>query len=268
MRRHGLRLGLVVLALGSMGACAEAQRLDEQVLSRYGGVYVADCGDAASARAEVFADSLVLQGGGRRLAGLRPQPAYSWFGNSPPEGFALALLATAPQGRAMTWLVFDGPGGRHLLIDDDGLDGAAPTGMTFSRCDTLPAETPPPPQPERAYAMDELSAAGLLRDAAARAAYYGVLGPLQDQSWLADLDGPSPLNRMVDIAGRTYLLACACKNHDCYDNSVVLLYAAAEGTMYGMVYQSGDSILLGSPPPALARDLERLWREEFRQDPN
>ena len=267
MRGHCHRPGLAALTLCTVGACAEPPRLDDQVLSRYGGVYLADCADAASARAEVFADSLVLQGGGQRLAGLRPQPAHSWFGNSPPEGFALALLATAPQGREMTWLVFDGPGGRHLLIGDGGLEGAAPTGMTLSRCDTLRTGTTAPDPPERPYTLDELSASGLLNDDAARAAYYAVLGALRDEPWLADLDGPSPQNRMVDVAGGKYLLACACKNHDCYDNSVVLLYAAAEGEMFGMVYQSGDSTLLGTPPPALARELPRLWQEEFRQDP-
>ncbi len=121
------------------------------------------------------------------------------------------------------------------------------------------------PRGAPAPALDEVGASGLLLDAAARETYEAVLGPLREEPWLAELDGPSPENRWLDLDGRRYLLVEACKNHDCYDNSVVLLYAAADGVMYGKVYQSGRSTLLGRPPPALARELERLWQEEFRQ---
>lgn len=116
-----------------------------------------------------------------------------------------------------------------------------------------------------AYALHELGAAGLLLDPAAKAAYAAILGPLRDEPWLAELDGPSPTNQLIDIAGRSFLLASACKNHDCYDNSVVLLYDALDGVMYGEVRRSGQVTLLGGPPPALVPELHRLWREEFRQ---
>lgn len=123
-----------------------------------------------------------------------------------------------------------------------------------------------PPRGAPVPALDEVGASGILLDAAARDAYEAALGPLREEPWLADLDGPSPENRWIDLDGRRYLLAEACKNHDCYDNNVVLLYDAGKRTMYGLVYRSGFTTRLGQPPPALALELERLWREEFRQE--
>lgn len=139
-------------------------------------------------------------------------------------------------------------------------------GAGVADCDVPAAEAlSTPPSPDRGYGLDEVGASGLLLDAAAKAAYDAVLGPLREESWLAELDGPSPLNRLVRIAGRSFLLVSACMNHDCYDNNVVLLYAAADSAIYGEVHRSGRVTLLGAPPPDLERELHRLWREEFRQ---
>jgi hypothetical protein len=123
-----------------------------------------------------------------------------------------------------------------------------------------------PASPTRSYALYELSAPGLLLDPEAKAAYDAALGPLLQESWLADLDGPSPESQLVAIAGTEYLLASACKNHDCADNNIVLLYSAARGVVYGKVYQSGKSTLVGAPPPAVAKELDRFWWEQFRKN--
>ena len=32
-------------------------------------------------------------------------------------------------------------------------------------------------------------------------------------------------------------------------------------------YQGGKSTLIGGPPPEVAKDLERLWQELFRSNP-
>ena len=45
---------------------------------------------------------------------------------------------------------------------------------------------------------------------------------------------------------------------------VVLLYDAAGGAVYGKVYQAGRTTLLGNPPPPLADELDKLWRQEWR----
>jgi hypothetical protein len=84
---------------------------------------------------------------------------------------------------------------------------------------------------------------------------------------LAKLDGPSPQNRPVKVAGADYVLLGACKNHDSRDNSVVLLYSGAQDVVYGKVFQKGKSTLVGSPPPAIAAELESLWKREWRSQP-
>ena len=64
--------------------------------------------------------------------------------------------------------------------------------------------------------------------------------------------------------GTEYLLARACKDHDCADNNTVLLYSAVQGVVYGKVYRQRRSTLIGAPPPAVASKLDRLWQAEWR----
>jgi hypothetical protein len=116
----------------------------------------------------------------------------------------------------------------------------------------------------KGYALDQLTAAGLLYNEKAKATYYKALGPLSKEPWLATLDGPSPQNRRVKVAGADYFLLAACKNRDCEQNSTVLLYSQAQDVVYGKVYQRGKSTLIGAQPPAVATELERLWKSEFR----
>jgi hypothetical protein len=116
----------------------------------------------------------------------------------------------------------------------------------------------------KGYALTELSAAGLLYDPKAKAAYTKALGPLAKNPWLARLDGPSPQNKAVKVAGADFVLLAACKDHDCADHNTVLLWSAPD-VVYGKVYQRGRSTLIGSPPPAVATELEKLWESESRQ---
>lgn len=116
----------------------------------------------------------------------------------------------------------------------------------------------------KGYALSELTAAGLLYNAQAKATYHKALGPLAKQPWLAKLDGPSNEFRPVKVAGADFMLGGTCKNHDCYDNSVVLLWSGVQNVVYGKVVQSGKSTLIGSPPPAVAAELGKLWKAEFR----
>ena len=119
----------------------------------------------------------------------------------------------------------------------------------------------------KGYALDELSAPGLLYNQKAKATYYKALGPLSKEEWLAKLDGPSPENRRIKVAGADYFLLAACKNRDCENNSTVLLYSPAQDVIYGKIYQRGKSTLIGAPPQAVATELERLWKNQFRSQP-
>ena len=85
------------------------------------------------------------------------------------------------------------------------------------------------------------------------------------ETWLAKLDGPAPLLKKIKVAGTEYVLASACKNHDCGDNNTVLLYSVAQGVVYGKILEQRRAMLIGAPPPAVASELERLWLAEWRQ---
>jgi hypothetical protein len=119
----------------------------------------------------------------------------------------------------------------------------------------------------KGYSLTELTASGLLYNPKAKAAYYKALGPLVKEPWLAKLDGPSNEFRAVKVAGADYMLGGTCKNHDCYDNTVVLLWSGVHDVVYGKVVQKGKSTLIGSPPPAVAAELETLWKTAFRSPP-
>jgi hypothetical protein len=66
--------------------------------------------------------------------------------------------------------------------------------------------------------------------------------------------------------GTEYLLASACKDHDCADNNAVLLYSAVQGVVYRKVYRQRRATLIGAPPPAVASESDRLWQAEWRQN--
>ncbi|MEO5883604.1 MAG: Ivy family c-type lysozyme inhibitor [Caldimonas sp.] len=116
----------------------------------------------------------------------------------------------------------------------------------------------------KGYALHDLGASGLLYDPKAKAIYYKALGPLAKQPWLAKLDGPSPQNRPIKVAGADYVLVSWCKNHDCEQNSAVLLWSGAQDVVYGKVYQKGKSTFIGAPPAALEAELDKLWKAEWR----
>lgn len=119
----------------------------------------------------------------------------------------------------------------------------------------------------KGYALTELTAAGLLYNAKAKETYYKALGPLTKESWLAKLDGPSSEGQAMKIAGADYVMLYTCKNHDCYDHNVVLLWSGVQNVVHGIVHQRGKSTLIGNPPPPVAAELEKLWKKHFRSQP-
>lgn len=119
---------------------------------------------------------------------------------------------------------------------------------------------------ESARSEREAAAASPLADPEFKRAYYRALGPKVRESWLARLDGPSPGQKSVFVAGADYIEIAFCKAHDCHDNNAVLLYSRAAGSVYGLVFEANRrSTLIGQPPPAIAAELQRLWQSEWRQ---
>lgn len=262
---------LAVFATALWASPLLAQRgLDPQALKAFGGTYMLKCGDNNSPKATVFADALVYLHGERRVAGRNVQQASSFFGRSPPPDYRTALLSEVA-GAELMFFLFEDRAGYYLTVDGDSkvvaAIGKAMVGKKFRRCDGAPKpmHTAAAP-PARSYQLHELSAPGLLQDPKAKAVYLKALGPLAREPWLATLDGPSPQNRLVKIAGQPFVLASACKNHDCADHNTVLLYSAEHGQIFGKVYQRGRSTLIGAPPPAVVHELDRLWRSEWRKN--
>jgi len=241
-------------------------KLDAETFKAFGGTYMSDCKNTASAKVTVFADALVFLNGDKRIAGSNVQAAASWYGNNPPPEYRVALLSELPGGQQMIFVVNEDRNGYYITLDGDakvmGAIGKPLTAQKFRQCDAAPKkENPPAPQ---TYSLVELDASGILLDPKAKAAYLKALGPLARVIWLASLDGPSPQNKAVKVAGVDYVLASSCKNHDCAENNLVLLYSATKGVVYGKIFQRGRSTLIGTPPPQIASELEKLWRSEWR----
>jgi hypothetical protein len=114
-------------------------------------------------------------------------------------------------------------------------------------------------------AQREVAPDSPLADREFKRAYYRALGPRVKEPWLAQLDGPSPGQKSMQIAGFDYVALAYCKARDCHDHNTVLLYSRAQGKVYGLVFEAGLGSLIGDPPAPVAAALERLWRDEWRQ---
>jgi hypothetical protein len=259
----------IAAAFVAVGAPAWAHStLDAQALKLYGGTYLSDCSNAAAPRLRVVADALMVEQETKRLTGRNVQAAYSYFGRSPPPDYQVALLSEVRGGSQLLFIVYRDKSGQYITLDGDAKVQAALgkplLGQKYRTCDAVKKESastaPSATQPE-----PMADAGALLMDPKFKFAYYKALGPMIKEDWLAKLDGPAPLNKKVKVGGTEYVLASACKNHDCADNNTVLLYSAAQGVVYGKIVQQRRAKLIGTPPPAVAAELDRLWIAEWRQ---
>jgi hypothetical protein len=106
-----------------------------------------------------------------------------------------------------------------------------------------------------------------LKEPAFKSAYAKALGQKAGTPWLAKRDGPAPEDKFVQVAGDRYVMNSFCKNRDCGDNSAVLLYSPEKKVVYGTIYEKGKITLIGDPPPAVATELGKLWKKEWRSQP-
>ena len=242
--------------------------LDAATFQAFGGTYLSDCGNNAAPKVTVFEDALVFLDGGKRIAGTNVQSAAGYYGQNTSPGYRTAILSEIQGGSQLIFVVSHDDAGDYITLDGDATVmqqiGTPLAGTKFRRCDPGAKQTTAAPAPAPTSASGTVDAGGMLLNPKFKAAHYKALGPLVKQMWLAKLDGPSPPTRTVSIGGREYVLVCSCKNHDCADNNAVLLYSPAFQVVYGKVYQRGRSSLIGAPPKAVARELERLWVAEWR----
>jgi hypothetical protein len=245
-------------------------------------VLAPDCSNYLLPQLKHLGDSLVVQDGGKAvLTGRKVKPAPKYFGATPPPEFETAFTSEIAGGEALVFVYYRNASGLFAAVEGGpkvmAALPAAFKGKRSRHCDpnrnAVPGAGVPSEQAKadpnkfKGYALTELGAAGLLYNAKAKATYHKALGPLTKEPWLAKLDGPSSENKAVKVAGADYVQVSTCKNHDCFENSVVLLYSGAQDVVYGKVYQRGRSTLIGSPPPAIGAELEKLWKSEFRSQP-
>ena len=273
---------MFVLAAISSTAWAQSKS-DIQRMQPYLGVLAPDCSNYLLPQLKHLGDSLVVQDGGKAvLTGRNVKPAPKHFGATPPPEFETAFTSEVAGGEALVFVYYRNASGLFAAVDGGpkvmaALPAAFKGGKRSRHCDpnrnAVPgagvpdAQAKADPNKFKGYALTELGASGLLYNAKAKETYYKALGPLTKEPWLAKLDGPSSENKAVKVAGADYVLVSTCKNHDCYENSVVLLYSGPQDLVYGKVYQRGKSTLIGSPPPAVAAELEKLWKTSFRSQP-
>jgi hypothetical protein len=263
---------LTFTAAASAPAWAQG-KLDAHTMKAFGGTYQIDCSSNTSPKATVFADALVFLDGDKRIAGSKVQAAAAYYGNSPPPEYRTVLLSEMPGGQELLFTIYEDKSGYYLKLEGDqkmmAAIGKPLSGKKFRRCDgtAKPMQAATAATVPKKYELHELGASGVLDDPKAKATYYKALGQLSKERWLAKLDGPSPQNKRVKVAGADYVLVSACKNHDCGENSMVMLYSASQDAAYGKVYQRGKSTLIGAPPPALVPELERIWKAEWRSQP-
>jgi hypothetical protein len=274
----------VAVALAGPSAPALAQeRLDKFQIDMWGGTWRPDCANAKGPEVTVLADALVYVNGNTRVVGTTNWATGSWFGNSPPADYVTTFVSAMPGDQQFLGMVFKDAKGEYMTLDGDAnvvaKIGKANAALKYRRCPPAGAKaSAPEPAAKTAaqVAADEAAAAaaaanpdagGMIAQPKFKAAYLKALGKWSKEPWLKDLDGPTPPSRLVTVAGTEYRLVSSCKNHDCYNNNVVVLYSEAKGIAYGRIMVATKSAMIGNPPPAVATQLGELWRQEFRKNP-
>jgi hypothetical protein len=269
------------------GPARSQEKLDKYSLQAWGGTWMSDCADNKSPRVTVFEEALVFLRGDTRVAGGNFRAAASWMGISPPEDYVVALLSELPGEKQFLAIVYRDELGEYITLEGDpdvrAQIGEPALAMKYRKCTAAaatpaaPAEKPATaaspatgtkPAPSAPAASGEMpDAIAMMADSAFKAAYAKALGPYAGEEWLAKLDGPSSPSKKVKVAKNEYLLVNSCKNHDCYDSNTLMLYSSAKKLVYGKVVVGGKHGLFGNPPPAVSKELETMWRAQWRSSP-
>ena len=268
--RFARRLAPVGMGFALAVSCLQARSqsgFNADVMKNYGGNYAIACQDAGAPRLRVTPNSLVFSQGGKSITGRDVQAAYSYFGNSPPANYRVALMSQVKGNTSMVFIVYEDKQGQYITLDvDDKLAaalGKARLSARYRYCDGPRAEAPS--KPGSPAAADPQYGFDLFQNPQFKALYIKTAGPLTRERWLAKLEGPTGPLRKTAVGGTEFVVADNCKPHDCYDHNVLFFYASARGLLYARVFQKGKVTLVGSPPPAVVAELDRLWLATFRR---
>ena len=125
--------GIAALAMAA-SASSWSYTLDAQALKDYGGTYMLDCANRASAKATVGANSLVFRDGARRVASTSIETGYGFFRPSPnPKGFLVSLINTGPGNAEMLWHVFRDRTGQYMVFEQGDAQSQAAIGKSVGR---------------------------------------------------------------------------------------------------------------------------------------
>ena len=257
-------LGAALLLLCTVPATWSQGKVDDKLMLRYGGVLAPECGNYLLPQLLYLGDSLVVRESGKAiLTGRNVKAAPTHFGATPPPEFEAAYTSEVAGSGALIFVFYRNASGLFAEVEGGpkvmAAVPAALKGKRVRHCDpnrNIAPGTKPPV---------EIGPSDLMRDARFKRPYVQALGPFSKEPWLIELDGPAQPVKKVQVAGNEYQLVSVCKNHDCYDNNMVVLYAAASQTVYGKVVQRGQTVLVGAPPAPVAAELERLWRATYRR---
>ncbi|MDQ0071713.1 hypothetical protein J2W34_003507 [Variovorax boronicumulans] len=277
LKTHGALLATALLSAAAFAPAAAwsqqgSKGLPPDAMAAYGGRWSTSCADASAPTLQVREDQLIVESGKRRVVGQSPETAHSFFGNSqPPARFDVALMSDVDKAGVLTFLVFREARGQSITLDAAkpvaGQLGPDLMKLRYWRCDgaaraALPAvESTATKQP----APPTGSPAALAQGPAMQKAWRAALGTKENDRWLVRREGPAPEPQWVTVAGTRYVLHAFCKPHDCHDNNAIALYDQGAGRIYGLVQRNGKNTLVGTPPQTLAPQLDKLWREQWRQ---
>lgn len=125
--------GIAALVIAA-SAPAWPYTLDAQALKDYGGTYMLDCANKASAKATVFANFLVFRDGGKRIASTSIETGHGFFRPSPnPKGFLVSLINTGPGNAEMLWHVFRDGTGQYMVFEQGDVQSQAAIGKSVGR---------------------------------------------------------------------------------------------------------------------------------------
>ena len=274
------RVSIVAIALFALAAVAmpAGAALDDHTHEAMGGTYAVDCARADGPRVVVDKDAITVLDGAKSKVAKNIETAASWYGDggNANEQYRVALLSRVDDDPDLVFAIYEDEKGYYGLLDNV-LDGIRPevAKMKFRQCKaTAPAKGarelkakadpvgPAASETKVTPAPTETTAA-LRADKNFRAAYSKAMGPNMRERWIAVLDGPARPSRIVSFDGVDYAMLASCKDHDCADNNLVVLWSAPKKTLYGLLRRTGENEFVGSPPVAVAEELTKLWQEAW-----
>src|SRR5436190_2420552 len=146
----------VGIAVASAASAWSQKPVDAETIKQYEGVYSSDCSNAAGPRLHVGADALTVEQGAKRMTGRNLQSFYSFFGQSPPPNYQVALLSDVSEGVSLMFIVYRDKSGQYITLDGDprvtGALGKTMLTRTYRQCgssrkEAASAPVAPPPQP-------------------------------------------------------------------------------------------------------------------------